>query len=313
MQSSFNKLIVVLSFIVLTACSSHSSQNDQDNSSAMRSGSLFFPLPVPLKASYQDEVNLLRINQLIADKSNVDNKQRAILLYERGLIYDRMGLSAHSRFDFSQAIQLDPTFAEAYNSLGLYLLMGEAYDEAFEAFDSAIELSDDVQFSYLHRAVGLSLVGRYDAAKEDIERFYALDKTDPYRVLWRYLIDYKVDPQLATEQLKSAQAPADNSNFAWGIVDVMNGKISEQAFFENISNGITTNEELAQRLCEAYYYLAHWHINHNNINQGIYYLKLSLAANVQDFIEYKYALLDLKAIQTQLQHAELKKAEAKIN
>ncbi|WP_413692975.1 hypothetical protein [Psychromonas sp. KJ10-2] len=67
----------------------------------------------------------MRLTQLIADKENIDDKQRAVLLYERGLIYDRMGLSAHSRYDFTQSINLDPTLAESYNSLGVYLLLGK--------------------------------------------------------------------------------------------------------------------------------------------------------------------------------------------
>ncbi|MDA7746515.1 lipoprotein NlpI [Psychromonas sp.] len=305
MQLSFKKLVFVLSFTTLTACSSlHQTDNTESEMSAL-------PLAVPLQVSYQDEVNLLRINQLIADKEKVDDKQRAALLFERGLIYNRMGLSAHSRYDFTQSIFLDPSFAEPYNSLGVYLLMSGSYDEAFDAFDSAIELSDAMQYSYLNRAIGLAMVGRYDNAQEDIEHFYALDTTDPYRLLWRYRINFDVDPTLALEQLKSAVPPSENADFAWTIIDVMNGELSEKVFFDNISNGISTNEELAQRLCEGYYYLAHWHINNGDLPKGIYYLKLSLAANVKDFIEYKYALLDLNNIQYKLQQKAEKEAEVK--
>jgi len=171
MRISVNKLVLVLSFLTLTACSNH--KNQSYTLEATGDGNAVFPLATPLQISYQDEVKLLRLNQLIASKSKVDDKQRAILLYERGLIYDRIGLTAHSRYDFNQSINVDPTFADAYNSLGVYLLMSGSYDEAFDAFDSAIELSDDVEYSYLHRAIGLSLVKRYDGAQEDIEHFYA--------------------------------------------------------------------------------------------------------------------------------------------
>jgi lipoprotein NlpI len=301
MQLSFKKSLIVLSFVTLTACSNFKNDNESYTLAATGQGSSVFPIATPVQISYQDEVKLLRLNQLIADKKNVDNKQRAILLYERGLIYDRMGLSAHSRYDFTQSISLDPTFAEPYNSLGVYLLMSGSYDEAFDAFDSAIELSNQMQYSYLHRAIGLSLVERYDGAQRDIEKFYQLDKTDPYRWIWRYIINAHVDLTAATEQLKQAEADSDDTRFAWAIIGVINGTISEKDFFDNISNGVETNEELAQRLCEAYYYLAHWHMNNNNLAKGVYYLKLSATTNVKDFIEYKYALIDLDNIQHKLQ------------
>lgn len=311
MQLSFKKSLIVLSFVSLTACSNFKNDNESYTLAATGQGSSVFPIATPVQISYQDEVKLLRLNQLIADKKNVDNKQRAILLYERGLIYDRMGLSAHSRYDFTQSIGLDPTFAEPYNSLGVYLLMSGAYDEAFDAFDSAIELSNQMQYSYLHRAIGLSLVERYDGAQRDIEKFYQLDKTDPYRWIWRYIINANVDLAAATEQLKQAKAESDDTRFAWAIIGVINGSISEKDFFDNITNGVETNEELAQRLCEAYYYLAHWHMNNNNLAKGVYYLKLSATTNVKDFIEYKYALIDLDNIQHKLQ-VQANQAAAKV-
>jgi len=311
MQISLKALFLVFSVVTLTACSSFNNENDSYTLAATGQGNSVFPIATPIQVTYQDEVKLLRLTQLISDKENIDDKQRAVLLYERGLIYDRMGLSAHSRYDFTQSINLDPTLAESYNSLGVYLLMGEAYDEAFDAFDSAIELSENMQYSYLHRAIGLSLVGRLDGAQQDIEHFYDLDKSDPYRVLWRYIINSQVDLATAKQQLNTVQRESEDKRFAWAIVEVINGDLSEKDFFDNIANGIQTNEELAQRLCEAYYYLAHWHMNNNALDKGIYYLKLSAATNVKDFIEYKYSLIDLNNIQKKLQAQVAKVQEAK--
>ena len=298
MRLPFNKLVLLFSVTVLTACSNN--KNQSYTLEATGNSSAVFPIATPIQVSYQDEVKLLRLNQLIADQSKIDDKQRAVLLYERGLVYDRIGLTAHSRYDFNQSVNVDPSFADAYNSLGVYLLMAGDYDQAFDAFDSAIELSDNIEYSYLHRAIGLSLVGRFDGAQEDIEHFYQLDTTDPYRALWRYKINFLIDPKLALEQIRKASPALEDKRFAWAIVSVINGKITEEQFFDNVANGVKTNEELAHRLSEAYYYLAHWHMNNNNITKGLYYLKLSIAGNVKDFIEYKYALLDLKTIQNSL-------------
>lgn len=301
MQLSFNKLVLVLSIVTLTACSSNNSANQSYTLGATGIDSSVFPLATPKQVSYQDEIKLIRINQLISEPDKLDDKQQAILLYERGLIYDRMGMTAHSRYDFTQSINFDPMLAESYNSLGVYLLIAEAYDEAFDAFDSAIELSENMQYSYLHRAIGLSIVGRNEAATQDIDYFYNLDKTDPYRALWRYIINANDGHDNALQQLKSAEASVDDRRFAWAIVGVINGEMDEETFFDNISIGVKTNDELAQRLCESYYYLARWHMNNENLNKGIYYLKLSVATNVKDFIEHKYALVELTNIQKKMQ------------
>lgn len=306
MRKTIYNLFLAGTFVVLSGCS-HFSQTDKSQDNNEQTSAAVLPVAIPVQVAYQDEVKLLRINQMIADKEKVDDEQRAVLYYQRGLIYDRMGLTAHSRYDFSQSINLSPSYPDPYNSLGVYLLMGEAYDEAFDAFDSAIELDANMQFSYLHRAIGLSLVERYQGAHEDIEQFYQLDKTDPYRVLWRYLINFKFDQQLAITQLKQAKATGEikaQHQFAWKIIDVINEQTSEIEFFANIAEGVESNEQLAQRLCEAYYYIGHWHINNGDMNKGIYFLKLSVASNVKEFIEYKYALVDLSMIQRKLQKQE---------
>jgi len=297
----FNRsiLCVVPFLFTLTACQNLS--GTEDNLSFQNAELNVFPLAAAVQIDYQDEVKLLRINQLLVEQKDLDARQQAILFYERGIIYDRMGLTAHSRYDFTQALNVDPTFADPYNSLGLYLLLSQSYDEAFDAFDSALELSDDMQYSYLHRAVGLYQVGRYQLAKDDIEIFYLLDKNDPYRILWRYIINSQIDPQKALQALQSATQFNDDKRYAWSIVDALAGRISETEFLDNVAYGVRSNKELAQRLCEAYFYLGHWHKLAGNLEKAIYYFKLSTATNIHEFIEYKYSLIELSAIQKMLQ------------
>lgn len=285
-------------FLLLSACQTISQNSESASINNVATGVL--PLATAVQINYQDEVNLLRINQLIADQKELDAEQRARLFYDRGLIYDRMGLSAHSRYDFTQAINIDPSFAPAYNTLGIYLLLNRSFDEAFEAFDSALELSDEMQYSYLHRAIGLYQIQRFSLASKDIETFYALDVNDPYRILWRYIINSKIDLKEALTALQSVKQLRNDNRFAWSLVDVIAGRTTEKEFLETVSYGVYTNKELAQRLCEAYFYLAHWHKLSGNLNKAIYYFKLTTASNIHDFIEYKYALIELASIQLML-------------
>lgn len=298
MKLQLLKLFLLPAVLLLAACSSVSENNRV--SSGENNTIVALPVATAVQVDYQDEVKLLRLNQLIAEHQG-EAKEKAMLLYERGLIYDRMGLSAHSRYDFTQSINTYPAFADPYNSFGVYLLLGQSYDEAFDAFDSAIELSENIQFSYLHRAIGLYQVKRYALASKDINKFYELDKSDPYRILWRYVIDSKIDEKKALVSLQKETMKASDNRFAWTVIDVIAGRTSESEFFTSVTKGVKSNKALAERLCEAYFYLGHWHKQMGQLDKAIYYFKMTTTTNIHEFIEYKYALMELASIQQDFQ------------
>ena len=303
MNCKYPKIIIAITTsLFLSACSSIKSNGPSGEQLNL------FPMASAIQVSYQDEVNLLQVNELLAKKKNLTRKQKSVLFYQRGLLYDRMGLNGHSRFDFMQSINENPTYAPAYDALGLYLLSVHSYDEAFEAFDSAIELNSKIKLSYLHRAVGLSEVGREDLAISDVEQFYQSDKQDPYAVIWRYLINSQVDEKAALSFLKTAKKAEKDKRFAWEIVQTLSGKMSESALLDDTVVNIASNKEQAERLCEVYFYLASWHRLKGNRDKAIYYYKLSTATNVREFIEYKYSYIALASIQKELME-EYQKAQ----
>lgn len=298
MKLQLSKCALIPLVLLLTACESLPNHNSAASGDIPTVVAL--PVASAVQIDYQDEIKLLRLNQLIAEFTG-DNHQKAVLFYERGLIYDKMGLSAHSQYDFTQSINTDPAFAAPYNSLGVYLLLGQSYDEAFDAFDSALELSNELDYSYLHRAIGLYQVGRYSLASRDINKFYDFDKTDPYRLLLRYIIDSKVDKDKALSTLQHEKPANDEHTFAWAMIDVIAGRMSESTFFANVGKGVKSNKEMAERLCEAYFYLGHWHKLNGDLDRAIYYFKMTTTTNIHEFVEYKYALMELASIQRELQ------------
>ncbi len=85
------------------------------------------------------EVILARMEQILASRALSDD-ERAQLLYERGVLYDSLGLRALARNDFSQALAIRPDMPEVFNYLGIYLTQAGNFDAAYEAFDSVLEL-----------------------------------------------------------------------------------------------------------------------------------------------------------------------------
>ncbi len=96
-------------------------------------------LAVPLQPTLQQEVILARMEQILASRALTDD-ERAQLLYERGVLYDSLGLRALARNDFSQALAIRPDMPEVFNYLGIYLTQAGNFDAAYEAFDSVLEL-----------------------------------------------------------------------------------------------------------------------------------------------------------------------------
>ena len=87
-------------------------------------------LAVPLQPTLQQEVILARMEQILASRALSDD-ERAQLLYERGVLYDSLGLRALARNDFSQALAIRPDMPEVFNYLGIYLTQAGNFDAAY--------------------------------------------------------------------------------------------------------------------------------------------------------------------------------------
>ena len=90
------------------------------------------PQPVP----YRTEIAIARINEIVTSPE-VTDEQRARLFYDRGVMYDSVGLRSLARFDFLRALRLQPDMADAYNFIGIHHTLVGNYTEAYESFDAA--------------------------------------------------------------------------------------------------------------------------------------------------------------------------------
>ncbi|WP_432453687.1 MULTISPECIES: lipoprotein NlpI [unclassified Agarivorans] len=279
-------LVVTLGY--LSACASTSSQTPNT-----------VVLATPLQVNYQSEVALARLGQMLSS-GEYDQQQMAQLYYERGIVFDRVGLRALARFDFNRAIQLKPDFVEAYNFLGVYFTLAEEFDSAFESFDSALELEPDYAFAYFYRGLALNYANKPKLAVVDVKRYAAQAPNDPYRVLWRYLIQLEAGETDALTTLQAALAEySSEQDWGWQIVRLYAGQIDQQQFLASTMAGETDNRALAERLCEAYFYMAKLAQRAGNQTLASSYFKLSLANNVYDFVEHRLALFELHRYESQ--------------
>ena len=250
---------------------------------------------------FEQEVMIVRISQVLL-VGKMSNEERASLHFERGVLYDSLGLWALARYDFTQALALQPKMAAVYNYLGLYLLLDEDYDGALEAFNTVFSLDPDYEYTFLNRALDFYYVGRYNLAEQDFLAFYQRNKSDPYRVLWLYLNELKFKPAEAQKNL--AQRAVGLSQDYWGtyIVQYYLGKLSVQELQAKAQQFATkTATQYAEVLTETYFYLAKQKLNMGQIYEAETLFKLAVANQVYNFVEYRFAVFELSKLGQQAQ------------
>ena len=250
---------------------------------------------------FEQEVMIVRISQVLL-VGKMSNEERASLHFERGVLYDSVGLWALARYDFTQALALQPKMAAVYNYLGLYLLLDEDYDGALEAFNTVFSLDPDYEYTFLNRALDFYYVERYNLAEQDFLAFYQRNKSDPYRVLWLYLNELKFKPAEAQKNL--AQRAVGLSQDYWGtyIVQYYLGKLSVQELQAKAQQFATkTATQYAEILTETYFYLAKQKLNMGQVDEAETLFKLAVANQVYNFVEYRFAVFELSKLGQQAQ------------
>ncbi|PHM59816.1 lipoprotein NlpI [Xenorhabdus sp. KK7.4] len=247
---------------------------------------------IPLQPTLQQEVILARMEQILASRS-LKEDEYAQLLYERGVLYDSLGLRALAQNDFSVALSIRPDIPEVFNYLGIYFTQAGNFDAAYEAFDSVLELDPTYNYARMNRGIALYYGGRYRLAQDDLQAFYQDDPNDPFRSLWLYLVEEKLDPKVAMTSLSNRFDKSNRGLWGWNIVEFYLGKISEKTLMERLKQDSTDNTSLAEHLSETDFYLGKHYLSLGDEDSAVALFKLTVANNVHNFVEHRYALLEL--------------------
>ncbi|SEL24999.1 lipoprotein NlpI [Colwellia chukchiensis] len=291
----FSGVLVATSLILLQACTTTA-----PSQSAIGELIIAEPLPINIK----DEIAVGRISQVL-QRAKISDEQRAELFYQRGIKYDKFGLRALAHNDFNQAIQLKPDMADAYNFLGIHFTQLQEFNQSYDAFDSVIELDPDYDFAYFNRGIALYYGGRPNLAADDFKIFRELQQNDPYRVLWQYLADVELDQQQAHQSLLTYAQFVNDKVWAKNVIKLYLGELSQAMFIAKLTENIHSNQALTERLCEAYFYLGKYSQMQGDVNAAINFFKLALSTNVYEFVEHRYAKLELDLMRQAMQQSSL--------
>jgi lipoprotein NlpI len=252
----------------------------------------------PLSVNFKSEVAIARLSEVII-RAQITDEQRAQLFYDRGVRYDSVGLRSLARFDFSQALQLKPDLIDAYNFLGIHYTQLQEFSQAYEKFDSALDLAPEHEYAYLNRGIALYYGSRPELASLDFKAFHNKKLGDPYRLLWLYLTEYDIDPIAAKLDLQLRAQRVNENTWAKQVIYLYLGDITQAQFINNLTYNVSSNKELTERLCEAYFYLGKYNQTLGYIGSAANFFKLALSTNVYEFVEHRYAKLELDLMRTQ--------------
>jgi lipoprotein NlpI len=272
-------------FLLMQGCAS--SQSNQKPSVV---GQLIIAEPLPI--NYKSEIALVRMSEII-QRAEITDGQRAQMFYDRGVIYDSVGLRSLARLDFNRALRLKPDMVEAYNFIGIHYIQLQEFTQAYDAFDSAIELTPEHEYAFLNRGIALYYGGRSQLAIKDILSFYQRQTDDPYRLLWLYLAERDVDEVVALDNLKTRSSQVSPTVWAKQIIKLYLNEISQQQFIGLLTSNVSSNKELTERLCEAYFYLGKLNQLQGKERIAANFFKMALSTNVYEFVEHRYAKLEL--------------------
>lgn len=288
-QSS--KIIIVLCLLILGGCAAV-----DKNARLSQIENIILAEPVPAQMRSQSYV--LRYTRIL-EEAPLKEQERADFLYQRGIQYDKLGMSLLAQYDFHEAIKIKPNMASAYNSIGIYYTQQGKYLQAYEAFDSTLDINPEYDFAFLNRGIALYYGGRAELAVKDFGQFLTKDQTDPIRAIWLYIAESQIDPEQAKVALAQARKQMDQSNWTVKLVDFYLGDLSEAALLNALPQGLKTQLGLAERTCEVYFYLGKYHRTLGNTGAAKSYFKFALSTNVFDYVEHRYARLELNLLRDQ--------------
>lgn len=288
-------LLLPLLGLSLLGCQSTQQANVEDKLQPL----LPIPFTEPMQPNPRAQIEVARYSELL-NSAELTRNQRAELYHIRGKLYDSLGLAQLAQIDFNRALKLRPDLAETYNFIGIHHTLRQEFSEAYESFGSVLELDESYEYAYLNRGIALYYGGRKEIAVTDFERFLSSSPEDAYRMLWLYIAHSSVDPITAQAQLKANSQQLNHEAWSTQIVQFYLNEISEEQFLDGIAVGVKTQKEYAERLCEAYFYIAKRHLSTGSYVKAAEYFRLTLATNVYEFVEHKYAKLELRLLREAL-------------
>jgi lipoprotein NlpI len=248
----------------------------------------------------------------------------AVALFHRGDAYMVKSDTAAAIRDYTDAVQAEPKFAEAYNNRGnayddsgdhqrairdydeairnraefseAINNRGTAYDEmgdharAIQDFDEAIRLNPEYQNAFKNRGRAKFFQDKFSPSADDFAKALAMQRTDAYAALWLHLARGRSGKSSPDELRRNAKA-LDHAAWPWPLVAAYLGELDDAAVQRAANQDAA---EAKDRMCEAALYLAENAMLRGGIPAARDMLQQAVTSCPQNSIEYYAARFELE-------------------
>jgi lipoprotein NlpI len=112
-----------------------------------------------------------------------------------------------------------------------------------------------------------------------------------------------VDKNAALVNLAQQREQLNDEDWSSILVDFYIGNVNQEQVFAAAKVGLSQPKEYAERLCEAYFYLAKHAAANGQYQQAANFYRLTLATNIYDFVEHRYARIELAKMKNMIQQS----------
>jgi Flp pilus assembly protein TadD len=116
---------------------------------------------------------------LVWPQSGGDKQVLAALHNTRGFAYEQKADHDRAIWDYSRAIELNPTFSKAFSNRGVAYRQKGEFDQAIRDFNSAIRINPNNAAALDNRGAIWIEKGEFDKARDDLNRSISLDPRNP--------------------------------------------------------------------------------------------------------------------------------------
>lgn len=259
----------------------------------------FIKVELPRVIKPAEQMKLIQLSQIM-DSKKLTKLQMSAAMWQRSELYSSWGLDFLASLGLLGCFGADSQNADCYRDFGVIMYSYSKFIEAYDALDAAIELNPRDMPSYFHRGMALYYGKREKMAVDDLYKVYLSDRQDPYYQMWLFYAENAVDPKNAKEKRLERYRMINVKELLFGtkLLEVYLGVRTERDLWDHIFDGAKDYVERNERLCEAYFYMGKLHLLNGEKTRAADYFKLARTTNVNYFLEYNNALLELHMLDT---------------
>ena len=216
--------------------------------------------------------------------------------YGRGVALAHKGESARAIADFDAFLKTNPKHADALHSRGTEHMVGGDYKRAVADFDAALRANPKGVDVYFARGRAHFYAGDYPRAIDDFAKAHQVEPGD-YTALWLFLArGHGGDANAGTLLDRDTRATRD-PNWPRGIISLYMGQEEPDRALKLAEADLPAKR--AEHLCEARFYVAHWHLLRKAVDPARALLEEAQRSCPRTVIEYEGTLATLRRLKAQ--------------